>query len=332
MEELINYINLLNIGICILDEKGKVKFINKFFSDRGLALPYEICNQGYYYECFKFFDLISFINQSFKKDSNETTIKQGEAYYRAIYKKEKSISIINLEDITYLKNYEKAKRDFVANASHELRTPLSIIKTVLEVLQSECKELHIKNFVDKAYKASINMENLINDMITLSFVESKEYSLNLEDIDLSELIKEQVDILSYKALAKNVVFELNLPKDLHINTDRHLLIHIINNLLDNAIKYNVEGGKVMVDILKERDYISISISDTGIGIPKEDIPFIFERFYSAHKSLKQDSTGLGLAIVKHATQILKGSIEVFSEVGKGSKFIIKLPYNYKNVG
>ncbi|MCI0480709.1 MAG: ATP-binding protein, partial [Candidatus Dadabacteria bacterium] len=244
--------------------------------------------------------------------------------------------IVVMFDITDFKRLEKIKADFIANVSHELRTPLTAIKGYTETLEEEAYESpeDQKHFVRIIKRHTDRLINLVSDLLVLSEVESrdslsKENSANdFEEINVNELIKSSLDALRSKAQEKRIEVALRADADVcRLKANRFLLEQMFINLIDNAVKYTPENGKVEVRVTKENSHILTEISDNGIGIPKEHLPRIFERFYRVDKTRSRNlgGTGLGLSIVKHIVIMHGGRIEVHSEEGKGSKFSITLP-------
>jgi len=244
--------------------------------------------------------------------------------------------IVVMFDITDFKRLEKIKADFIANVSHELRTPLTAIKGYTETLEEEAYESpeDQKHFVRIIKRHTDRLINLVSDLLVLSEVESrdslsKESSANdFEEINVNELIKSSLDALRSKAQEKRIEVALRADADVcRIKANRFLLEQMFINLIDNAVKYTPESGKVEVRVTKENSHILTEITDNGIGIPKEHLPRIFERFYRVDKTRSRNlgGTGLGLSIVKHIVIMHGGKVEVQSEEGKGSKFSITLP-------
>lgn len=228
-------------------------------------------------------------------------------------------------------NFEKAQREelrqqFTANVSHELKTPLTSISGFAEILKTgETDKETTKDFAASIYDESQRMITLVNDIIKLSKLDEKSISLEKEDISLRELCREVMQALSASASSKNI--EMNLSGDSGlINGVRPVIYEMIYNLVDNGIKYNVNGGKVNVTIQKISDdhRVILTVKDTGIGIPASEKERIFERFYRIDKSRSKQNggTGLGLSIVKHAAKYHNASILLDSEVGKGSTFTV----------
>ncbi len=244
--------------------------------------------------------------------------------------------IVVMFDITDFKRLEKIKADFIANVSHELRTPLTAIKGYTETLEEEAYESpeDQKHFVRIIKRHTDRLINLVSDLLVLSEVESrdslsKENTANdFEEINVSELIKTSLDALRSKAQEKGIEVSFRAGTEVcRLKANRFLLEQMFINLIDNAVKYTPENGKIEVRISRDNSHILTEITDNGIGIPKEHLPRIFERFYRVDKTRSRNlgGTGLGLSIVKHIVIMHGGRIEVQSEEGKGSKFSVTLP-------
>jgi two-component system, OmpR family, phosphate regulon sensor histidine kinase PhoR len=234
-------------------------------------------------------------------------------------------------DISDLKKAENMRRDFVANVSHELRTPVTIIKGYAETLLDgalETDPARAKRFVEIISSHSERLTNLINDILTLSSLESKEALLELNPIDVSGTIAKACMLLQERAVQKNIAIVNEsvgsaLPR---VMADQGRLEQVVVNLLENAIKYTSDGGSVRLFTEDDDAYIRVSVADSGIGIPFKDLPRIFERFYRVDeaRTREQGGTGLGLAIVKHIVQLHGGNVSVTSLPGQGSVFSFTL--------
>ncbi|ORX24015.1 PAS domain-containing sensor histidine kinase [Thermoanaerobacterium sp. PSU-2] len=252
--------------------------------------------------------------------------------HQVTHKKLGFVVIIN--DITEIRKLEKIRSDFVANVSHELRTPLTSIRGFIETLREGAIDNVERRdrFLEIIEFEAERLTRLINDILTLSEIENLKEGFVKEDIAIDEEINEIFYIMEKTAEDKNIklIKDLNC-KDVVIKTSKDRLRQMIINLIDNGIKYTPEGGYVKVTTADMENNIVIEVEDSGIGISKENIPRLFERFYRVDKgrSRKLGGTGLGLAIVKHIVESMKGSITVESEVGKGTKFTIVLPKEQK---
>jgi len=233
-------------------------------------------------------------------------------------------------DITRLKELEKIRRDFVANVSHELRTPLTTIKGYAEtLLEGALKEEVASQFVQVIKRHSDRLEKIVEDLLILSKIESKEFQLKMESLSVSELIVDVLDFIKEPLNKKKMSISVGeLPPTLLVYGDRQYLEQVLINILDNAIKYGHEGGRMIISAT-ERDQreVEISVKDDGIGIPKEDLLRVFERFYRVDKGRSHElgGTGLGLSIVKHIVQAHGGRIWVESQLGEGSTFYFTMP-------
>ena len=248
-------------------------------------------------------------------------------YYRVSRFTEGDKEIFLLEDITDLKTYQRAKRDFVANVSHEFKTPISVIASIAETLFEEEEDPFKRRFLERILKRAKEMEALVEDLLILAALESKEGKVIWEKVDLHNLVEEVFQNLKEVAEEKKVQLLNEVPPETYCTCDEHKIFILLKNLVENAIKYNREGGKVWVRSYPKGEFQVIEVSDTGIGIPKKHLPLIFERFYRVDKSRSREvrGTGLGLSIVKHIALIHGGKVEVESEKGKGSTFRVYIP-------
>jgi two-component system phosphate regulon sensor histidine kinase PhoR len=235
-----------------------------------------------------------------------------------------------IEDITALKRLNMIRQDFVANVSHELRTPVASVKALTDSLlagAAEEKET-ADRFLKDLDQEVTRLSQLIEDLLTLSKLETKEAVLQLEEIPLGEIVKECLDSKDILAEEFDVDLEVELDDaQTLISGDRQLLRTALNNLVDNAIKYNHSGGKVVIKGLGDYDHVILQVRDTGIGIPRDELPRIFERFYRVDKARSRETggTGLGLSIVKHIADLHGGGVDVTSVEGEGSTFSIRIP-------
>lgn len=237
-------------------------------------------------------------------------------------------SIVNIEDISERVRVENMRKDFVANVSHELKTPLTSISGFAETLKlNENIDKETRNrFLTIIDGEANRLKRLIEDILTLSFIENDKKE-EKESINLYSVYRRVEDMLMISAKTKNIELVCEADESISIQANADYVKQIILNLVDNAIKYTPENGAVNVKIFTEKENAVIKVSDTGMGIPKEDQSRIFERFYRVDKARSREigGTGLGLAITKHIVMNLGGTISVESELEKGSTFTVKIP-------
>jgi two-component system phosphate regulon sensor histidine kinase PhoR len=234
-------------------------------------------------------------------------------------------------DITDMKYVENMRRDFVANVSHELRTPVSVIKGYAETLMMEgmiaSDPVKAEKFAGIIHNHAERLTSLINDILTLSYLESKAATLDLSSLDICGTANKACMLLAKNAAAKNISIQNEVAAGLpRVMADQGRLEQVMVNLIDNAVKYTPEGGTVRVFAEHAGSCVKLSVADSGIGIPSKDLGRIFERFYrvDAARSREQGGTGLGLSIAKHIMQLHGGEISVTSTQGKGSTFTCTL--------
>lgn len=238
--------------------------------------------------------------------------------------------ILVVQDITEHEKLDTMRKEFVANVSHELKTPITTIKSYTETLLDgamDDKEI-CDSFLSVIDKESDRMARLVSDLLQLSRMDHKKNNFNSSRFDIDNLLKDIVNKLDISFKEKNHIIKIGLcDKNIIINGDKDRIEQVIQNILTNAIKYTPNNGVVSISIKEEDEQAIISIKDNGIGIPKEDVSRIFERFYRVDKARSRDmgGTGLGLSIAKHIIEQHGGDISVQSEVGKGTEFKIKLP-------
>ncbi|MDR6226613.1 two-component system histidine kinase PnpS [Desmospora profundinema] len=234
-----------------------------------------------------------------------------------------------LHDITAIRRLEKMRTEFVANVSHELKTPVTSLRGFAETLLDGAAEdpQMRREFLEIIHRESLRLERLIGDLLDLSKVESRKMPLQLEPIRVKELTYPAIQTVIEAMKKKGLRFRLDLEEDFEVQVDKDRFSQIVINLLSNAMSYTPSGGSVTLSAGKEKDHWWIRVSDTGIGIPEEDLPRIFERFYRVDKARSRESggTGLGLAIVKHLVESHHGEIYVDSQAGKGTAFTLRFP-------
>lgn len=238
-----------------------------------------------------------------------------------------------LEDITELRNLEQMRTDFAANVTHELKTPLTSIKGFVETLQAgaiEDPEM-AKRFLDIISMEADRLTRLINDVLSLSSMENGRVRVTTERLNLGKHAQDVCMMLENSAKQKNISLVLDVQDDTFVNANQDHIKQLLINLIDNAIKYTLNDGRVSVRVVHEGENVVLRVKDTGIGIAQEHIPRLFERFYRVDKgrSRNMGGTGLGLAIVKHIVMDMNGQIDVQSELNVGTEFTVTLPYASK---
>lgn len=231
-----------------------------------------------------------------------------------------------VQDITDIRRLENMRSQFVANVSHELKTPLTSIKGFAETLKFVEDKDKKEKFLDIINDEADRLTRLINDILTLSYIEQHKDTKN-ESISVAEIIEDVYNLMKNTADLKKIKINIVAQNDCIIEADRDRFKQMLINLVDNSIKYSEENGNVYIGVENTDNTCILSVEDTGVGMSKEHLDRIFERFYRIDKarSRAQGGTGLGLAIVKHIVLSLNGKIEVQSEIGKGTKFVIRIP-------
>jgi two-component system, OmpR family, phosphate regulon sensor histidine kinase PhoR len=239
-------------------------------------------------------------------------------------------AVVLFHDITELKRLDQIRSDFVANVSHELRTPLSILRGYIETLldnpKTSLEELsRILNIMERHSK---RLGLLVDDLLSLARLESSNAKLELSEVRVQELFHNVIRDWSEKLAAKNLKVIVDLPPDLQtITADETRLQEVFHNLVENAVKYSRDNGQIRLQAGRRGPEIVLSVSDDGVGISKDQLPRIFERFYRADKARSRElgGTGLGLAIVKHIAQLHGGRVEAESGLGRGTTVRVIFP-------
>lgn len=235
------------------------------------------------------------------------------------------------KEIEELRKMEQFRREFLADVSHELKTPVfsaqGFIHTLLDGAMND--EAVRERFLIKAAKNLARLEALVNDLVSLSQMESGETTMNVEKIELSAMVRDIFERLEQLAGSRSISLRIKPDREqaIFVMADRQKIDQVLVNLTSNAIKYNKEGGKVIVLFEEDKKHFTVSVRDNGPGISQEHLSRVFERFYRVDKSRSRESggTGLGLAIVKHILNAHNSTITVMSKVGKGTNFTFKLP-------
>jgi two-component system, OmpR family, phosphate regulon sensor histidine kinase PhoR len=233
-------------------------------------------------------------------------------------------------DISRLKQADEIRRDFVANVSHELRTPLSIFHGNLETLlePGDLDEDETRHIYEVMKRHSDRLNLLVNDLLSLARLESKEANLQLAEIKLRDFLEGVTRDWAKRLAGKNLRLELEVPDNFPtLRVDERRLEEVVHNLLDNAVKYSHQNGRILIQAGAPDQEVVLSVRDEGVGIAANDLPRIFERFYRADRARSRElgGTGLGLSIVKHIAQLHGGRVEAESVVGQGTTIRVILP-------
>jgi two-component system, OmpR family, phosphate regulon sensor histidine kinase PhoR len=239
-------------------------------------------------------------------------------------------AVVVLHDVTELRRLERVRQDFVANVSHEFKTPLTAIQGFAETLLGGALEDDKNNrrFLEIIRDHAAQLARVTNDLLKLARIEAGKLEVQFGPVNLGEVVEICADTTQLRAGRKGIEFAAEVPPDLPpVRGDARLLREVLQNLLDNAVQYTPSGGRVNVEAQAGAKDVTVTVADTGIGIPSTDQERIFERFYrvDAARSREEGGTGLGLSIARHIVETLGGRLWVDSEVGRGSRFSFTVP-------
>jgi two-component system phosphate regulon sensor histidine kinase PhoR len=325
-EELDSVISSIQEILLVLDKDGRIKLTNESFKK---AFDGDKIQDKFYWEvvrCPAFSELIKKVMEERRNHIQEIEFKDAHYLCSVTFISSKEEMVAVLYDITDIKNLERMKKSFVANISHELRTPLTAIKGFVETIEEE-EEIKNTQYLEIIKRHTDRLMNIVNDLLLLSELEQPGNALEIGEVNLVNLAENILKVFEQGAKAKDLTLKLTVGKDLQpIQADAFKLEQMFINLLDNAIKYTEKGG-VVISLTQTDAKSIIEIQDSGIGIPGNHLPRIFERFYVVDKSRskKLGGTGLGLSIVKHIILLHGGAIDAESSLGTGTKFTIVLP-------
>lgn len=325
-EELDIIVSSIREGLIVLNKEGQIVLCNDSF--KAIVAENEIHN-SFYWEVIRdteFNGLITQVMNDKQDGAREIQLNDKSYFCSATYLTQRDEVIVVWHDITELNKYVQMKKDLIVSVSHEFRTPLTAIKGFAETLKDEVPEHHHRHLT--IIEKNVNrLIHLVEDLAALSAIEQKGAALEYEKINIQELMQGITDLFHAKMEERNLSFQLYIDEDLHeLFADSHKLEQLLVNLLENAINYTEAGSIRVVFTLQEQKAI-ITVQDTGIGIPQEHLPRIFERFYVVDKSRSREKggTGLGLSIVKNIVLLHQGTIEVDSQVDSGTTFTVSFP-------
>ena len=315
-------IRSMNLPMLFVDKEGKIAFTNQSFR-KGFEIPHL---KGRYYK------------DIFERPLS-TVVKIQSRYYQVesspvFSDHEKLIfdgTIVLFTDVSKMKEIEDMQKQFLSDVSHELKTPMSAIIGSVEILKRDGMESPeiFNEFMDILLKESYRMQNIINDILELSRLDQTKVSLDYQELDVKAVVKESMDLFEPLAKEKHLslIYHNQIKEPLIL--DYSTIKMILSNFISNAIKYSNEGI-ITIKTKKADDTFILSVQDEGIGIPKNKLNYIYDRFYQVDKSRSSKiSTGLGLSIVKKIVELNQGTIDVESSAGIGSTFTVKLPINPK---
>ena len=326
-------------GVLILNAEDKIEFVNQALSNM-LAEQYGDINGKTLIEAFRDVELQkAFLKFKEKHDTVVEEIILGSSIEPVILSVSISLvhnypdeekSMLVFHDVTRLKKLEKIRVDFVANVTHEIRTPLTAIIGYLETIKAGTINNidDTKRFVDISLNQAQRLNRLVEDLLVISKVELGELSFKYEEISLRNALDGVIPLVEAKVKFKNITIHNKVPENgATIRADRDRLTQILVNVLDNAVKFTQENGSISIESEQKDNYAVLTITDTGIGIPKEEVQRLGERFYRVDRSRSRDlgGTGLGLSIVKHLMIAHGGRMEIESQLGKGTKVSLFFP-------
>ncbi|OGF50810.1 MAG: hypothetical protein A2231_04125 [Candidatus Firestonebacteria bacterium RIFOXYA2_FULL_40_8] len=326
-------------GVIVLDTSGKLTLVNRAFEEI-FGIKEEQVSEHSFIEAVRNPELDSFLKDVLETQRTReielemiTPVERVFKIRATFFGKEeegKKGLIAVFYDVTEIRKLERSKTDFVANVSHELRTPLASIKGFTETLLDgalEDKENNRK-FLGIIQENVNRLDRLISDILELSKMESARLKPVKDFFKINDAVLKAVEMLGPGSKKKNIKIEIKIPENFpQIYANKDMLEQVFINLMDNAVKFNKEGGSVTVEALETPAGVKVSVKDTGLGIPKEDHARIFERFYRVDKGRSRElgGTGLGLAIVKHIIELHDGTVGVESEINEGTTFIFTIP-------
>ncbi len=325
-DKLKGIISSIQEGLAVFDSEGKIILSNESFER---MIQEDNVEGRFYWEVLRsptFGELIKKVLRAKKNRIEEIELYDKVFLCSATFLGARKEVVAIFHDITASKRVEKIKKDFVVNVSHELRTPLTAVKGFVETLEEQVDENN-RRYVEIVKRHTDRLIHIVQDLLSLSELEESGVTLELEDVDVSDVLENVLGIFEQKLQDKGLTLKREVEPDLPcLKGDPFKLEQMFINLIDNAINYT-EKGTIVISIGQKDNRIMIRIQDAGNGIPEDDLPRIFERFYVVDKSRsrKFGGTGLGLSIVKHIVLLHNGTIDVESKTGIGTTFSISLP-------
>jgi two-component system phosphate regulon sensor histidine kinase PhoR len=329
-EQLSTILNAISAGIVLLDRERQVLTLNQaasrlFKPTAGSVLGQPFINLSHDHE------MDDIVLACLKTQSQKTGMVQPvgtKLHLEIIATPFRNGALLLVNDLTNIRRLEKIRQDFIANISHELRTPVASCKAIVETLQNGAlnDKKVAEDFLQRMQVETDKLTQMISELGELSRIESGELILKLEPVNIATLINKVISRLKTQADRARLNVIISIPQDLpQVPADIDRIEQVIVNIVHNAIKFTPKKGKITIGSEVKNNYLFVSISDTGTGIPDDDLPHIFERFYKVDKARSGGGTGLGLSIAKHIIRAHGGDIRVESVEGRGSTFIFSLP-------
>ena len=319
-------------GVIVVDSAGDVELLNGaaatlFGVDPGVD-PETPLSIGYDHELRQ---LVAACREAGEPQYAEIILTEGRRTVSAVAtpldEEPGGAVLVTLHDLTELRQVETSRREFVSNVSHELRTPLSSIKAMAETLEDGGLDDPSINadFVQRIHIEADRMTTLVNDLLELTSLQSGQADMKAQQVDIASVIREEGSRYVQVAEGLGIEARVSLPEDLpKIVAQEDRMRQVVRNLLDNALKFTPENGRIDISASTNHDVVEVRVSDNGLGIPPESLPHIFERFYKVERSRRNEGSGLGLAIVKNIVQAYGGEVSVESHEGEGSTFSFTL--------
>lgn len=329
-------IRSMNLPMLFVDKEGKIAFTNQSFR-KGFEIPHL---KGRYYKDIFVGEMLDLVEQCYVFERSLSTVAKIQSrYYQVesspVFSDHENLvfdgTIVLFTDVSKMKEIEDMQKQFLSDVSHELKTPMSAIIGSVEILQRDGMESPeiFNEFMEILLKESYRMQNIINDILELSRLDQTKVTLDYQELDIKAVVKESLDLFEPLAKEKHLslIYHNKIKEPLIL--DYSTIKTILSNFISNAIKYSNEGV-ITIKTKKEDNTFILSVQDEGIGIPKNKLNYIYDRFYQVDKSRSSKiSTGLGLSIVKKIVELNQGTIDVESIEGIGSTFTVKLPINPK---
>jgi two-component system, OmpR family, phosphate regulon sensor histidine kinase PhoR len=325
-EELDSILSSTQDGLLVIDRDDRIALINEKFR----TVVADPASEGRYYweiiRATRFIELVRRVKKGRTKASDEVVLKDRSFLCAAAFLPSQERIVVTIHDLSEIRDAERMKKDLVLNASHELRTPLTAIKGFVEALEGRTQG-EDKGYLEIIGRNTDRMIGIVQDLMTLAEMEDRSARLETSDVDVKALAGSVLALFAAKAEVKGVRLELKSEPGLPpARGDAFRLEQMLVNIVDNALKAT-DKGSVTISLSVQGNDLIIEVRDTGMGIPEEHLPHIFERFYVVDKSRsrKLGGTGLGLSIVKHVVKAHGGRIGVSSRLGEGSTFTVALP-------